>query len=109
MRSTICCLLILISFSLAEKIQDYLAKRKVILSVENDHFLGSDLDLDNPYEKLYNQQLMMHKQSELNWSFDSGVFAPSNDFYFVRKHIEASDVFKKIQQLPKGRVVHPEN
>lgn len=101
MRSTIC-FVILISFSLAEKIEDYLAKRNEILSTENDHFLGSDLDLDNPYEKLYNQQLMMHKQSELNWSFESAIFAPSKDFYLVKEHIEASDVFKKIKALPKG-------
>ena len=107
MVSNILCLLIIFATTKisAENIEDYLTKRNQILSAENNHFLGSDLDLDQ-YETLFNRQLMLHKHNELNTSFWSADFAPSREFYFVKEQIESSDVFKKIKSLPKGGVLH---
>ena len=89
----------------AEPFEDYLAKREILLNEENENFLGSELDL-NQYEKSYNDELMLHKQSELKSSFDSADFPPSKDFYLVKAQIEESMVFNKIKLLPKGGVMH---
>ena len=89
----------------ADLLEDYFAKRESLISEENENFLGSELDL-NQYEKFFNDQLMLHKQSELKSSFDSADFPPSKDFYLVKKQIEESMVFNRIRVLPKGGVMH---
>ena len=49
---------------------------------------------------------MSRKITELEASFESANFAPSQPFYKVKHLIESSEVFEMLKILPKGGVLH---
>lgn len=64
---------------------------------------GHDLLLSDA-EELLNQHLMEVKQAELNRSYATLDFPPARNFIAVKDKIEASGVFKILEDMPKGGV-----
>ena len=88
-----------------KSIEEYLNNREKLIAQENESFLGSDIEL-TPNEQTYNEILMSRKITELEASFESANFAPSQPFYKVKHLIESSEVFEMLKILPKGGVLH---
>jgi hypothetical protein len=89
----------------ADNYEDFVAERKRLIALENDNFLGSDLVLSDSEIK-FQSKLMSHKVRELLSGFISSDFPPAKSFFQAKKEIEESGVFKDIQTLPKGGVLH---
>ena len=66
--------------------EDYLELRKKLIDQENESFLGSEIELTQN-ENLFNELLMSRKIAELDSSFQTAEFPPSQPFYNVKDRI----------------------
>ncbi|XP_066599284.1 adenosine deaminase 2-like [Prorops nasuta] len=88
---------------------NYWRLRSQLLQNEELLTLGGTLQLD-PLEEAANGILMTAKYDEVQCGFfKPSSFLPANNFLEARKDIEKSQVFKIIQSLPKGAVLHGHN
>ncbi|XP_015176244.1 PREDICTED: adenosine deaminase CECR1-like [Polistes dominula] len=85
---------------------DYWKLRAQIIENEQKSTLGGQLEF-NHGEKIANDFLMSKKRAEfLNAFKNSSNFLPAHNFVNVIKDIEKSEVYKIIQKMPKGAVLH---
>ncbi|EAT42834.1 AAEL005672-PA [Aedes aegypti] len=88
------------------KYEDYKRQRENFLQAEEYHFLGANVTL-NENEQLVNKFLMRLKLEEMVKGFnDSYNFIPARHIFEVLDRFGQSKVFKVIQRLPKGGVLH---
>ena len=66
--------------------KDYLELRKKLIDQENESFLGSEIELTQN-ENIFNELLMSRKIAELDSSFQTAEFPPSQPFYNVKDRI----------------------
>ncbi|CAB4057161.1 CECR1 [Lepeophtheirus salmonis] len=89
-----------------KKFKDYYEERIKLLKEENESYLGADIKL-NEHEKVANSKLMKFKLQELEIGFQSpSSYNPSSSFFNRIQEIEESNVYKFIEKLPKGGVLH---
>ncbi|XP_040577454.1 adenosine deaminase 2-A [Lepeophtheirus salmonis] len=87
-------------------VKDYYEERIKLLKEENESYLGADIKL-NEHEKVANSKLMKFKLQELEIGFQSpSSYNPSSSFFNRIQEIEESNVYKFIEKLPKGGVLH---
>ncbi|XP_033208738.1 adenosine deaminase 2-like [Belonocnema kinseyi] len=88
-------------------VDDYYWKlRADLLQSEESIAFGGDLHLDEN-EICANHILMCAKYKEIDEAFyNQREFLPRANFLTVQKKIEQSDVFKIIQKMPKGALLH---
>ncbi|XP_063587816.1 adenosine deaminase 2-like [Penaeus indicus] len=86
-------------------VSDFITARQSTLEQDLDAMLGHDLLLSDA-EELLNQHLMEVKQAELNRSYATLDFPPARNFIAVKDQIEASGVFKILEDMPKGAALH---
>lgn len=87
-------------------VQDFTEKREQLLEKEARLSLGGSLKL-TPQEETANRFLMKHKSDELDKGFkDISDFLPAASFLKISKDMEKRPVFKLLQKLPKGAVLH---
>ncbi|XP_051167234.1 adenosine deaminase 2-like isoform X2 [Leptopilina boulardi] len=80
--------------------------RDNLIKTEEDMAFGSDVVL-NDDEKTINDTLMEAKFKEIDEGFaDEGKFLPRANFLKVKDDIERSKVFKIINKMPKGCLLH---
>lgn len=80
--------------------------RNQMLEYEQLSSFGGNIEL-TPQEEMANMVLMRVKKAELEIGFlQPRLFAPSRNFLLAAEQIKESPVFKIIQQLPKGAVLH---
>lgn len=85
---------------------EYKRQRKSFLQSEEHHFLGANVTLTDD-EQLVNKFIMHLKLEELRKGFnDSYNFIPARHFFEVLDRFGQSKLFKIIQRLPKGGVLH---
>jgi hypothetical protein len=83
-------------------VNEFLAQREKILAEESFRILGGSITL-NADEQLVNNMLMNAKTLEYDQSFSNLDFAPANHFFVSKPLMLQSEVFKFIQQMPKGK------
>ncbi|XP_011495794.1 PREDICTED: adenosine deaminase CECR1-like [Ceratosolen solmsi marchali] len=84
----------------------YWERRASILLEEESAMIGGDLVFEEK-ERLVNQMLMKAKHKEIDDAFiHKATFLPSQSFLLVSDKIRESPVFKIIEQMPKGAVLH---
>lgn len=84
-------------------------RRNEVLDMEERIRMGSVPQMTEK-EHAVNDLLLTIKDKELDRGFnDSSKFLPSHHFFRVKQQIEESDVFKIIQLLPKGALLHGHN
>ena len=86
-------------------VEEFMEERKEVLREENHNFLGSDLELTE-LETSVNFKIQALKTSELNLAFLEDDLPASQSFFQSKAKIEESKVFKFIQEMPKGGVMH---
>ncbi|XP_043465574.1 adenosine deaminase 2-like [Leptopilina heterotoma] len=80
--------------------------RDSLMQMEEDMAFGSDVILTED-EKKVNDTLMDAKFKEFEIGFaDEGKFLPKSNFLRVKDEIEKSKVFKMLQKMPKGCLLH---
>ncbi|KAK3875288.1 hypothetical protein Pcinc_019823 [Petrolisthes cinctipes] len=87
-------------------ISEYKEQRESFLAQEKTVILGQDQVLTTD-EEVVNQILLTAKMAEMNDGFDTPHnFLPAKNFLTVISDIQASEVFKIIQKMPKGAALH---
>ncbi|XP_046633140.1 adenosine deaminase 2-like [Daphnia pulicaria] len=86
-------------------VNEFLAQREQFLAEESSRILGGSITL-NADEQLVNNMLMTAKTLEYDQSFSNLDFAPATNFFLAKPSMLQSEVFKFIQQMPKGGVLH---
>lgn len=105
MRSVILAVLTIL-FIHAKCDDKYHEKRKQLVELELRMALGGNSTL-NDKENIVNNCLMQHKFNELDYGFDNpDHYNLSHHFFNYRKQIQKSKVYKIIQSMPKGAVLH---
>lgn len=85
---------------------DFWAERDDLLTKERSQYLGSDEQLSDS-EQIFNEKLSELKQSELEYGFKNPEdFVPIQHFFEAKNKLQNSTVYKIIQSLPKGSVLH---
>lgn len=85
---------------------DYWTLRAQIIENEQRSTLGGQLEFEHG-ERIVNDFLMSKKRAEFENGFkNSSNFLPAHYFIRVINDIEQSEVFKIIQKMPKGAVLH---
>ncbi|KAK5640478.1 hypothetical protein RI129_011289 [Pyrocoelia pectoralis] len=85
---------------------DYFADRDAFIKEEASEMLGGSIQLTEKEEKV-NRILMQYKFREMDAGFQNPRnFAPSQHFFQARRLIDNSNVFKLIQTIPKGALLH---
>ncbi|XP_043465516.1 adenosine deaminase 2-like [Leptopilina heterotoma] len=93
-------------YGLPVNFSGYWHERAEIIRFEEISSFGSEILL-NDDEMLVNRILMREKLHEIDEGFeDEGKFLPRSNFLTVKEKIEKSKVFKIIQKLPKGGLLH---
>ncbi|XP_014211272.1 adenosine deaminase 2 [Copidosoma floridanum] len=87
-------------------VEDYWKLRNDFLKHEQHRTFGGDFELED-WEQAANQVLMKAKRAEI----DDGCkkpskFLPSQNFFVAAEKIRRSAVFKIIQKMPKGSILH---
>lgn len=85
---------------------DYWLNRRLFIMNDTSHSIGATLEL-TPEEEEVNKILMQYKLQE----YDSGyanpsTFLPAQHFFIAKDKIQKSEVFKFIQKVPKGALLH---
>lgn len=84
-------------------------RRNEVLDMEEKIRMGNAPQLTEK-ERLVDDILQTVKDQELDQGFnDSSKFLASHHFFRVKQQIEQSEVFKMIQLLPKGALLHGHN
>jgi hypothetical protein len=83
-------------------VNEFLAQREQFLAEESSRILGGSITL-NADEQLVNNMLMTAKTLEYDQSFSNLDFAPATNFFLSKPSMLQSEVFKFIQQMPKGK------
>ncbi|GAB0096220.1 Adenosine deaminase [Sergentomyia squamirostris] len=90
----------------AREYSNYMDARSDYLDYEEDHSVGSDINL-SPKEQIVNKHLMQLKTTEIkNGLQDPASFIPWNHVFNVLDRINSSEIFKIIQKMPKGGILH---
>ncbi|CAG9565330.1 unnamed protein product [Danaus chrysippus] len=80
--------------------------RKSILQKELNMMLGNDIVLSDNEEKA-NNIIMDLKRREIDYAFDNPqYFNFSKHFFEYKEEVKRSKLFKMIQRMPKGAVLH---
>ena len=91
------------------KLKAYDDARNFIIKEEESMMLGGNLLL-NPKEQQVDQLLKNLKKKEFeNGVRDNSNYAPGLHFFKAKPIIEKSEIFKIIQKMPKGAVLHMHN
>ncbi|XP_034951979.1 adenosine deaminase 2-like [Chelonus insularis] len=99
-------LLLLIQKINSELDNTYWIKRLILQQNERNRTFGGNLMMNHEESKV-NNILMHYKKQEIYEAFtNSRNFLPSRNFMQVRDKIEQSIVYKIIQAMPKGAVLH---
>ncbi|KAG5677979.1 hypothetical protein PVAND_007691 [Polypedilum vanderplanki] len=86
--------------------EKYTKLRQEYVNEHQARALGSDVLLSED-EKHFNSVLMDLKADELARGFDNPFnFTPARHFFTAMKSIETSPLFKLIQKMPKGAILH---
>ncbi len=85
-------------------VNEFLAQREQFLAEELSRILGGSITL-NADEQLVNNMLMTAKTLEYDQSFSNLDFAPATNFFLSKPSMLQSEVFKFIQQMPKGNKI----
>ncbi|XP_053686750.1 adenosine deaminase 2-like [Sabethes cyaneus] len=86
--------------------EQYQQQRKRFIDQEALRFLGAELVL-NDDEVVVNHYLMTLKRAELDQGFDNSYnFIPARHFFEMLDRFNQSQLFRLIQRLPKGAVLH---
>lgn len=84
-------------------------RRNEVLDIEEKIRMGTVPQLTEK-EEMVNDILLTIKDNELDKGFnDSSQFLASHHFFRVKEKIEQSEVFKIIQLMPKGALLHGHN
>lgn len=94
--------LILAHSAYSVDVNEFLAQREQFLAEESSRILGGSITL-NADEQLVNNMLMTAKTLEYDQSFSNLDFAPATNFFLAKPSMLQSEVFKFIQQMPKGK------
>lgn len=92
----------LVPYVLSVDIEEFLAKRELLLEEESKRILGGGLTL-NRDEQLVNTMLMDAKALEYDKSVADLKFPASTHFFLSKPTMLQSEVFKFIRQMPKGK------
>lgn len=86
--------------------EQFQAQRAEFIAQERDRALGADVVLTDEEQKV-NDFLMQLKKNELDAGFQKpSCFVPSRHFFTVLEQIKNSALFKLLQKMPKGAILH---
>lgn len=94
-------ILLMVSHSCSENLQDYLSKRTKFVETERSQQTGGNIHL-NAKEQKANSILMTYKNKEILSGKCNDSFPPSQSFLTAKNAIEQSAVFKILKMMPKG-------
>ncbi|KAJ8688310.1 hypothetical protein QAD02_024105 [Eretmocerus hayati] len=87
--------------------EDYWQRRAELLNEEQDRSIGARMNLSTAEERAANQFLMQAKYIELEeGQRDARKFLPKQNFLTVGKNVAKSRIFRMIEAMPKGAVLH---
>lgn len=103
----LCCLVVAASTVIADDVfERNLKERNYLLQKELKLMLGSDIVLSDNEEKA-NKLFMKLKNNELEYGFNYPQhFNFSKHFFEYKDVVKKSELFKLIQKMPKGAVLH---
>ncbi|KAJ8688306.1 hypothetical protein QAD02_024101, partial [Eretmocerus hayati] len=95
------------SAMLGSEYKDYWQRRAELLNEEQDRSIGARMNLSTAEERAANQFLMQAKHVELEQGQrDASKFLPKQNFLTVGQRLAKSRVFRMIEAMPKGAVLH---
>lgn len=88
---------------------EYIKNRNQFIANETEQGFGMDIEL-NENEKIANEIIMEAKYKEISVGLqDPNAFNPSRHIFEVMDKIKQSELFKIIQKMPKGGLLHIHN
>ncbi|XP_059161942.1 adenosine deaminase AGSA-like [Physella acuta] len=85
---------------------EYMNMRNSLISEDENTRIGSQLNLTEE-EKLANAVFMKEKRTMIDESRDTpSLFLPTASFYRSKQYIQQTKLYKLIQKMPKGAVLH---
>lgn len=85
--------------------EQHLEQRDSLLKLDSLLYFDVDESL-SPKEKLLNNQLKRLQQNMLADYKANHFFPPSRNFYQSKEHIESTTLFRFINKMPKGGILH---
>ena len=85
--------------------QDYLNQRKALLQKDSLLYFDNATVLNDKEQQL-NQKLVALQQNMIADYKANHFFPPARNFYQSKKHIEQTPLYKIIQKMPKGGILH---
>ncbi|KAG0727107.1 Adenosine deaminase 2 [Chionoecetes opilio] len=110
-----CCLVVVVALGVVTptagrvfNTSDYLQQRRTLLAKEQTDILAStgQAQVLTAAEEEVNKVLMGAKGAEMDAAFETLNFLPAQNFLTVVGEVEASQVYKMIQHMPKGAALH---
>ncbi|MFP4505628.1 MAG: hypothetical protein ACLFOZ_13000 [Cyclobacteriaceae bacterium] len=89
-------------FSSAE---DYLERRQELLRTDSLMAFDADIRL-NAKEQSVNQKLVRLREDMIDKYLEDGFFPPTHDFLPSKSHIEQTRLYRLLQKMPKGGMLH---
>lgn len=83
----------------------YLGQREALLKLDSLHYFDAEIELSEN-EQLLNAKLLKLQKEMLQDYKDQHFFPPARNFYASKNHIEETPLFKLIQKMPKGGILH---
>lgn len=93
------------STKLITRYDDYLKKRTALLQADSALYFDEDIVLSEK-EQLLNQKLVVLQQSMIADYKANHFFPPARNFYNSKAHIEQTSLFRILQKMPKGGILH---
>lgn len=88
---------------------EFIKSRNQFIDDENEKGFGMDIKL-NEKEFIANKIIMIAKSEEISIGFqDPDLFNPSRHIFDIMEKIKQSKLFKIIQRMPKGGILHIHN
>ncbi len=84
---------------------NYLKQRTALLKSDSILYFDNDIVL-NKKEQQLNQKLVALQQSMIADYKANHFFPPARNFYNSKAHIEQTPLFKLLQKMPKGGILH---
>lgn len=83
----------------------FIHERKSLVKQDSSHYFSSDIVLSQKENEL-DRRLKEIQSEQLNTYKNNHFFPPARNFYQSKEHIEQNELFKIIQQMPKGGALH---
>ena len=84
---------------------EYLNQRSELVELDQAASFGNDIELDSS-ENLLNTKLIELRSKMIGEYQDQHFFPPARYFFQSKSHIESTKLFRILQKMPKGGILH---